>query len=99
MVEDVVDERLREVEQNLTKHMDEKFGQLNATFAQHVVDAFPSGGVHKHREHHQSLIDSAELAKRIRQDLIAWVIKGFIGLLMFLIAIGAIEWLKRELAK
>lgn len=99
MVEEAVDHRVEQMEVKVMAHMDERFTELSNVFKAHVQDAFPNGDARGHREHHQSLIDSAEVAKRIRQDLIAWVIKGGIGLVLFLVGIGALEWLKRELSK
>lgn len=98
-VEEAVEERVSKAENKLMMHMDVKFSQIQRIFDQHVIDAFPPGGVHKHREHHQSLIDSAEVAKRIKQDLVAWIIKGSVGIVFVLIGMGALEWLQRELAK
>lgn len=99
MVEEAVDERVSKMEVHLINHINQKFGQLHRVFDQHVEDAFPTGGVHKHKEHHQSLIDSAEVAKRIRQDLLAWLLKGVIGLFLLLVGLGALEWLKQELMR
>jgi hypothetical protein len=99
MVEEAVDERVSKMESHLIDHINQKFGQLHRVFDQHVTDAFPGGDARGHREHHQSLIDSAEVAKRVRQDLFAWLLKGVVGVVLFLIGIGALEWLKRELSK
>ena len=99
MVEEAVEERVGKAENKLMNHMDTKFNQLNSTCLQHVQDAFPKGDVRGHKDHHQTLIENAEVTKQLKVDMISWLLKGGIGFVLFIIGIGALEWIKRELAK
>ena len=110
MVAEELDERLAQMETNLINHMNVKMGQFELSITssmkkivedaldQHIEEAFPRP-IHKHKEHHQKLIDAAENGKKIKLDIQIWLIRGaiaFVGLLLFL---GAKEWLLREFAK
>jgi len=111
MVAEELDVRLASFETNLMNHINVKFSQfelsttskltqaVNEAIDKHIDDAFPSGPLHRHKDHHQRLIESAESGKKIKLDVQIWLIRGaitFVGLLLFL---GAKEWLLRELAK
>jgi hypothetical protein len=95
----MIEESAAETTSKLMHHMDVKFGQIHKLFQDHVESTFPPGPLHKHKEHHQGLIDSAESMKKLRQDLIGWVVKGGLGILFMLIGMGALEWIKRELSR
>lgn len=95
----MIQESAAETTATLMQHMDGKFEQIHKLFQDHVENTFPPGPLHRHKEHHQGLIDSAESMKKLRQDLMGWVVKGGIGIVFVLIGMGALEWLKRELSR
>jgi hypothetical protein len=95
----MIEESAADTTSKLMQHMDVKFGQIHKLFADHIDGAFPPGPLHKHKEHHQGLIESAESMKKLRQDLIGWTVKGGLGILFMLVGMGALEWIKRELTK
>lgn len=111
MVSEEMDRLLAQTETNLMNHMNQKMGQFELSVIssikkvveeaidKHIDDAFPDGPLHRHKDHHQRLIDNAESGRKIRLDLQIWALRGaiaFVGVLLFL---GAKEWLIRELAK
>lgn len=111
MVAEELDERLAQMETNFYNHVNLKVGQLELSLTssikqivedaidKHIDDAFPDGPLHRHKDHHQKLIDNAESGKRIRLDIQIWLIRGAIGFVGLLLFLGAKEWLLRELAK
>ncbi len=102
LVEESVDERVARATTEIKAHIDLKFGQMHLattqTIAQsieaHIDAAFPTRELHKHREFHQGKIDAANTAKKVKDDLFLWAVKGAIGVALFLVGIGAVEWLK-----
>jgi hypothetical protein len=115
MVAEEMDSQLSNSASSIILHFDAKMGQLHKSIADmidkaveksidkaieaHVATAFPPGPLHKHKEHHQGLIDSAESMKKLRQDLLGWAVKGVFTVALLLIGMGALEWVKRELTK
>lgn len=111
MVAEELDDRLAQTETNLMNHMNHKMGQFELSVIaslkqvveeaidKHIDDAFPDGPLHRHKDHHQRLIENAESGKKIRLDLQIWALRGLIAFVGFLLFIGAKEWLLRELAK
>lgn len=83
---------LEDMQKSINQHIDNSVNKL-------VKDAFPEGPIYKHKEFHESRIKNAENSDKIRTDLMSWAFKGVIGLVIFLIGIGALEWLKREMSK
>jgi hypothetical protein len=65
----------------------------------HIDDAFPDGPRHRHKDHHQKLIDNAESGKKIKLDLQIWAARGVLLFIFSLLLLGGKEWLLRELAK
>lgn len=110
MVEESVDERVAKAETNIKAHIDLKFGQLHLVVMEstkehitkaiddHVESAFPDE-VHRHKDYHQSKIDSSHTWDKLKSDLIGWAIKGICGYVLFLLATGTLEVLKREVAR
>lgn len=111
MVAEELDVRLAAMETNLINHINIKMGQfevsmtskmtqiVNEAIDRHIDDAFPPGPLHKHKEQHQKHIDAAANSKRIWQDVQLWAVRGIILFVLGLLALGAKEWLLRELAK
>ena len=99
MIEEALEERISKMESRMLAHMDLKFGQFHKLFTDHVEEAFPPGPLLKHRMDHEGRIRAAATREKIRDDLWAWGIKGAVGLMLFLFAMGALEWIKREISK
>ena len=99
MIQESIDERMTESERRLVEHIDQKFAEVRKMFTDHVEEAFPSGPLHKHKAYHEGRIRSAQATEQIKTDLIGWIIKGALGIVFFLLAVGALEWIKRELSK
>ena len=111
MVAEGLDERLAQMETNFYNHVNLKVGQLELSLTsnikqivedaidKHIDDAFPDGPLHRHKDHHQKLIDNAESGKKIKLDLQIWAARGVLLFIFSLLLLGGKEWLLRELAK
>jgi hypothetical protein len=111
MVAEELDERLAQTETKLINHMNLKMGQFELSVTsslktiveeaidKHIDDAFPDGPLHRHKDHHQKLIDNAESGKKIKLDLQIWAARGVLLFIFSLLLLGGKEWLLRELAK
>lgn len=111
MVAEELDLLLAKTETNLINHFNAKLAQfelsvtskvsadIKAAIDSHVEEAFPPGPLRDHQRSHQSQIDAVENRKKISLDVQIWAIRGVIGFVLFLVAVGAKEWLLREIAK
>lgn len=111
MVAEALEYPLAQMETNLINHVNLKLGQFELSVTsslkkvvdeaidKHIEDAFPDGPLHQHKGHHQRLIENANNGKKIKLDMQIWALRGVIGFVLFLLFMGAKEWLIRELAK
>jgi hypothetical protein len=115
MVAEELDRVLANNQSNLMLHIDAKLGQVltgmkamtqeivdgavEASIRAHVEMAFPPGPIHKHRDHHQGLIDSAEQWKKIKTEVLSWGLRGSIGFVLWIVGTALVEYLKREVTK
>ncbi len=115
MVAEELDRVLANNQSNLMLHFDAKLGQMmtsmkamtqeivdgavEASIRAHVEMAFPPGPIHKHRDHHQGLIDSAEQWRKIKTEVLSWGLRGSIGFVLWIVGTALVEYLKREVTK
>lgn len=90
LVQESVRVEIQSAEKRILEKLDEKFGSFQE-------DAFPPGPLHKHKEYHESKIDSAETAKKIKNDLIGWAVKGIVTIMLALMGWGALDYLGKAL--
>ena len=115
MVAEELDSQLANQQSNLIMHIDAKIGQVivsmkaatqeiveaavEASIRAHVEAAFPPGPIHKHRDHHQGLITSAERWEKIKTETLSWGLRGSIGFVLWVVGTALVEYLKREVTK
>ncbi len=115
MVAEEVDSIVANSQSSLMLHFDAKIAQMHvgmkamteeivkaaveAALKAHIEAAYPPGPLHKHKDHHQGLIDSAEQWKKIKTDIVTWAIRGTIAFVFYVIGSGAIALAQRELVK
>lgn len=97
LIEEAVDERIAKMEDKLMLHINQRTSDIHVMMQTHISEAFPHGPLHKHREYHQGKIESAELAGKIKSDILGWVAKGVLAFVMGLLFLGAKDWMQKEL--
>lgn len=90
LVQESVRVEIQSAEKRILEKLDEKFDKF-------VQETFPEGPLHKHKEYHESKIDSAETAKKIKTDLIGWAVKGILTIIITLVGWGALDYLGKAL--
>ena len=86
------------METRLLAHIDERIDRIEEALRGHVSDAFPASDVHGHRLYHESVMRSVDSARRIREDLALWVVKGGLTILALFLLAGLVEYLRRAVA-
>lgn len=115
MVAEELDRVIADQQSSFILHIDSKIGQMmvsmksmteevvekavEASIRAHVEMAFPPGPIHKHRDHHQGLIDSAEQWKKIKTEVLSWGLRGSIGFVLWIVGTALVEYVKREVTK
>jgi hypothetical protein len=72
---------------------------VNAALKAHIEVAYPPGPLHKHKDHHQGLIDSAEQWRKIKTEVLSWGLRGSIGFVIWIVGVALLEYVKREATK
>ncbi len=115
MVAEELDRVISDSQSNLMLHFDAKIhqmmvsmkamtkeivdGAVEASIRAHVEAAFPPGPIHKHRDHHQGLIDSADQWRKIKTEVLSWGLRGSIGFVLWIVGTALLEYVKREVTK
>jgi uncharacterized FlaG/YvyC family protein len=115
MVAEELDRIVSDSNSSLMLHFDAKLGQMQvsmvsstkeiveaavqAALRAHVEAAYPPGPIHKHRDHHQGLIDSAEQWRKIKTEVLSWGLRGSIGFILWVTGTALLEYFKREVSK
>jgi len=98
-IQESVNSRVENLQASVTTKIDTALVEFKEILKGHVTETFPEGPLLKHKEYHENKVKAAKTAEQLKADLMGWVIKGGIAVIFLLISVGAIEMLKRELAK
>jgi hypothetical protein len=98
-VNDIVTPQLTAIRDEVSEKLDTALADFRAILKGHVDETFPEGPLVKHREYHENKVKAAKSAEQLKSELVGWIIKGGIAIFFVLVTTGAIEVLKRELAK
>ncbi len=115
MVAEEMDAMLANSQSGILLHFDTKTAQIQQSnkaiveetvkkavaeaFDKFIEEAFPDRKLYKHKEFHEGLIRAANDKAKIRLDLLTWGYRGLIIFVLGVMAMGAKEWLIREVAK
>jgi hypothetical protein len=91
----LIDERLQETEDKLMREIDAKFGQLHQT----IVDAFPGGDPHGHRQFHEKEIRDAARWDGLKAKVVDKLVTGGVMSMLAFIVLAVWEAFKREVHK
>ena len=98
-VNEIVTPQLTAIRDEVGEKLDTALEDFRKILKGHVDETFPEGPLVKHKEYHENKVKAAKSAEQLKADLFGWVIKGGIAIFFVLVTTGAIEVLKRELAK
>ena len=98
-IDEIVTPRLEAIQDSVNNKIDAALEDFKVILKGHVDETFPDGPLIKHREYHENKVKAAKTTEQLKADLVGWVIKGGIAVFFLLISVGAMEILKRELAK
>jgi hypothetical protein len=110
MISNAVTTQAAQTEERLGKHidakfeaafkqMDERISAIQDVFTDHVNEAFPDGPLVGHKLDHEGRIKWSKTKEKLAEDMLAWIVKGAVGIVFLLVGLGALEWIKREFTK